>query len=108
MSKSQTSWVGRGKQLLGIRVEGLRDQAFGEDCLLGVCFILARAHHAQFLRVRDVPAWDDPDWTVQAGTLDPHSRYAAISAGRGQSDLLSLYSNSIFRRLKKCGHLNSN
>lgn len=49
--------------------------AFGEDCLLGVCFILGVPHHAQFLRVHDVPGLDDPHWTVQAGTLDPHDRY---------------------------------
>jgi hypothetical protein len=75
MAKSPASWVGRGKQLLDIRIEGLRDQAFGEDCLLGVCFILGVPHHAQFLRVHDVPGPDDPDRTVQAGTLDPHDRY---------------------------------
>ena len=76
MSKSLTSWVGRGKQLLDIRIEGLRDQAFGEDCLLGICFILGVPLHAQFLRVHEVPGPDDPDRTVQAGTLDPHGRYA--------------------------------
>jgi hypothetical protein len=75
VSKSPASWVGRGKQLLDIRIEGLRDQAFGEDCLLGVCFILGVPHHAQFLRVLDVPVPDDLDRTVQAGTLDPHDRY---------------------------------
>jgi hypothetical protein len=30
VAKSPNSWVGRGKQLLDIRIEGLRDQAFGE------------------------------------------------------------------------------
>ena len=33
MSKSPASWVDRGKQLLDIRIDGLRDQTFGEDCL---------------------------------------------------------------------------
>jgi hypothetical protein len=78
MSESPASWVGRGKQLLDIRIEGLRDQAFGEDCLLGACFILGVPHHAQFLRVHDGPALDDLDRTVQAGTLDPHDRYAGM------------------------------
>jgi hypothetical protein len=76
VAKSPSSWVGRGQQLLDIRIEGLRDQAFGEDCLLGVCFILGVPHHAQFLRVHDVPGQDDPDRTIQVGTLDPHNRYA--------------------------------
>jgi len=75
MSKSSASWVGRGAQLLDIRIEGLRDQAFGEDCLLGVCFILGVPHHAQFLRVYELPGQDEPDRAVQTGTLDPHDRY---------------------------------
>ena len=76
MSKAPATWVDRGVQLLDIRIEGLRDLAFGEDCLLGVCFILGVPHHAQFLRVHDVPGQGDPDKTVQAGTLDPQDRYA--------------------------------
>jgi len=83
VSKSTASWVGRGAQLLDIRIEGLgNDQAFGEDCLLGVCFILGVPHHAQFLRVHDVPDETEPGRTVQVGTHDPQDNYA---------DMLRLY-----------------
>ena len=76
MANSPRSWVGRGAKLLDIRIEGLWDQAFGEDCLLGVCLILGVPHHAQFLRVHEAPDPEDSERTVQAGNLDPQSRYA--------------------------------
>ena len=50
--------------------------AFSEVCLLCVCFILSVPHHAQFLRVYDAPSLDDRNRIAQAGTLDPHDRYA--------------------------------
>ena len=46
-----------------------------KDCLVGTCYILRAPHHAQFLRITDVPDPENPARVIQAPALDPQGRY---------------------------------